>query len=363
MEAQADEEDEKPFDPSPEKLRKAREKGEIARTPDLLVASGYAGFAIAALIWGEHSLRAFGTGLMAVLDHSDRLAKLVFSGGSPQPVLGPILLDVSIALLPWFVVPACTVLVVLIAQRGIVFASNKVEPKLSKISIVSNAKQKFGRNGLFDFAKSFFKLFVYSLCLVLFFKLRLPEIAVSSHSDPSFAVALMGRLFLEMLTIVLVVALVIGGVDALWQHAEHQRKNRMSRKELRDEAKDAEGDPHLKQERRQRAQKIAMNQMMAEVPRADVVIVNPTHYAVALAWSRSPGAAPECVAKGVDEVAASIRRLAEEAAVPIHSDPPTARAIYATVELGQEIDEAHYRAVAAAIRFADEMRQKQRSRI
>ena len=103
-----------------------------------------------------------------------------------------------------------------------------------------------------------------------------------------------------------------------------------------------------------------MNRMMSDVPTADVVIVNPTHYAVALKWSRKPGAAPTCVAKGVDEVAARIREAAQASSVPIHSDPPTARALHATVDLGQEILEEHYMAVAAAIQFAEKMRHRAR---
>jgi len=98
--------------------------------------------------------------------------------------------------------------------------------------------------------------------------------------------------------------------------------------------------------------------MMLDVPKADVVIVNPTHYAVALKWSREKGSAPVCVAKGVDAVAAQIRARAAEAGVPLHRDPPTARAIHATVEIGQEIRPEQYRAVAAALRFAAEMRRK-----
>lgn len=106
-----------------------------------------------------------------------------------------------------------------------------------------------------------------------------------------------------------------------------------------------------------------MNQMLADVPEADVVVVNPTHYAVALKWSRLPGEAPVCVAKGVDEIAARIREKAQEAAIPIHRDPPTARALHAIVEIGQEIPEEQYRAVAAAIRFADAMRQRAKGRV
>ena len=105
-----------------------------------------------------------------------------------------------------------------------------------------------------------------------------------------------------------------------------------------------------------------MNKMLADVPTADVVIVNPTHFAVALKWDRSAGSAPVCVAKGVDEIAARIRELASEHAVPLHSDPATARALHASVEIGSEIAPDHYRAVAAAIRFAENIRQKAKSR-
>jgi flagellar biosynthetic protein FlhB len=134
----------------------------------------------------------------------------------------------------------------------------------------------------------------------------------------------------------------------------------MSRKELMDETKDSEGDPVMKQQRRQRAYDIATNRMMADVPKADVVIVNPRHYAVALRWDRTAGGAPVCVAKGVDEVALRIRTVAMEAGVPIRQDPPTARALHASVEIGAEIRPEHYRPVAAAIRFAEAVRKRAR---
>ena len=100
--------------------------------------------------------------------------------------------------------------------------------------------------------------------------------------------------------------------------------------------------------------------MLADVPKADVIIVNPTHFAVALQWDRSSGRAPLCVAKGVDEIAARIRERAIEAGIPLHSDPPTARLLYSNLEIGQEVHPDHYRAVAAAIRFSEAMRQKMR---
>ena len=160
------------------------------------------------------------------------------------------------------------------------------------------------------------------------------------------------------LGIVLALSLAIGGLDYGWQRLSHTRRNRMSRQEVLDEHKSTEGDPHMKQQRRQRGMEIAMNQMLADVPKADVVIVNPTHYAVALAWDRAAGGAPVCVAKGVDEIAARIREAAARAGVPLHSDPPTARTLHASVEIGARIHPDHYRAVAAAIRFADTLRKK-----
>lgn len=157
------------------------------------------------------------------------------------------------------------------------------------------------------------------------------------------------------------VAITIGILDIVWQRLNHIRKNRMSRQELIDEMKDAEGDPVTKQQRRARGISLAMNQMLADVPKADVVIVNPTHYAVALKWDASSRRAPVCVAKGTDEIAARIREIAAEHAVPIQRDPPTARALYAGVQIGDEIPRDHYRAVAAAIRFAEGLRKKARN--
>jgi flagellar biosynthetic protein FlhB len=149
-------------------------------------------------------------------------------------------------------------------------------------------------------------------------------------------------------------------MDFLWQRAQFLRRQRMSLKELRDESKETEGDPHTKQMRRQKGYDIAMNQMLSDVPDADVIVVNPEHYAVALTWARSDGTAPVCVAKGVDEIASRIREVAIESGVPIYRDPPTARALFATMEIGDEIPVDHYRAIAAAIRFADAIREKAR---
>ncbi|MBO9450368.1 flagellar biosynthesis protein FlhB [Tropicibacter sp. R16_0] len=353
----ADDDTEKSFDPTPQKLQKAREKGEVAKSADLSVVAAYAGLVLVFLAIGHASITSLGTTLMIFLDQPEGLSNLLVNGPSAGPA-GGMIGSVALAIGPWFLVPMAAIILSVIAQRAFLVTPSKLQPKLSRISLISNAKNKFGRGGLFEFAKSFTKLILYSICLGVFLHANMSDIISSTGVAPRIVVPMMMDLVFQFMFIVLAVALMIGSVDYIWQYFEHIRKNRMSRKEITDETKDAEGDPHMKQQRRQKGQQIAMNQMMADVPDADVVIVNPTHYAVVLKWSRLPGAAPVCVAKGVDEVAGTIRQIANENGVPIQSDPPTARAIHASVEIGEEILEEHYKPVAAAIRFAETMRKK-----
>ncbi len=357
----ADDDADKSFEPTQKKLDDARKKGEIAKSVDLQTAAGYAGITSAFLLLGAASLEKFGSSMMILLDQSYDLSFLIFDG-APEAPMGGIFFTITMSLAPIFLLPIIAVLLVIFAQRGFVFAPTKLEPKLSKISPISNAKNKFGRSGFFEFGKSFTKLIIYSVVLGIFLNARLPEIVASTQSEPGIVVSLLADLCIAFLLVVVLIASTIGGIDAIWQHGEHRRKNMMSHKEIMDESKDAEGDPHLKAERRQRAQAIAMSQMMGDVPDADVIIVNPTHYAVALTWEKSVGGAPRCVAKGVDEVAARIRAVAIENGVPIHSDPPTARALHAVTEIGDEVSSEFYQPVAAAIRFAEDMRNRAQDR-
>lgn len=359
MSSQDTDQADKSFEPTPQKLQQAREKGEFARSTDLSVAAAYLGLLVVFLAVGSASVREFGSGLLVFLNQPDQLTQPRLDGSGDVRLRGSVM-SAATATLPWFLVPALAVLLSILAQRAFVVTPSKLAPKLSRISLISNAKQKFGRNGWFEFFKSFTKLLLYSVCLAVYIRANLSELIALAGADPAISTAALGHMGLEFLGIATVIALGIGGIDALWQHAEHRRKNRMTRQELMDETKSTEGDPHLKQARRQRGQEIARNQMLADVPGADVVIVNPTHYAVALQWSRQPGSAPVCVAKGTDEIALRIREIASQSGVPLHSDPPTARALHAAVGIGEEITSDQYRAVAAAIRFADDMRRKAR---
>ncbi len=350
-----DKDTEKPHDPTPRKLENARKKGEIARSPDLTTFASYAGLLLAALAFGAQSLNGLATSLMVLIEQADRIVGENVAGDT-QALAGTILWVTGTALFPWVSIPALLALFSILAQRSFVVSVEKISPKLSRISPIKNAANKFGRNGLFEFCKSVVKLLIYSVVLALFMRVKLDDMLQVLNATPMIVVAVLARLCVEFLFLVLLVSMVIGGIDALWQWYEHLRKNRMSRQELVDESKESEGDPQLKQQRRQRGYDIATTRMMQDVPGADVIIVNPTHFAVALKWSRKPGEVPICVAKGVDETAHRIRSLAIEAGVPIRRDPATARAVYATTPIGAEIDPVHYKTVATAIRFAENMR-------
>ncbi len=351
------EDEEKQHEPTQKKLDDARRKGEVAKSTDLTTAAAYAGFLIAAGTVGGQSILEASTLMSGLIYHAETAPQLVFSG-SGLIFTGSILRDLTLDLLPWFIIPGIAALLSVIAQRSFVVAPEKLKPRLNRISLLSNARNKFGRSGLFEFFKSFVKLVIFSIVMGVFLWRNLPEIIETIAMHPPMVPLVMFRLSISFFLIVLLISTLIGGVDFLWQRFEHLRKNRMSHKELTDEVKQSEGDPHIKQQRRQKGYAIAMNQMMADVAKADVVVVNPSHYAVALTWSRLPGAAPVCVAKGVDEIAARIREIAAESGVPIHRDPPTARAVHALIGVGQEVHPDHYEAIAAAISFAEKMRKR-----
>lgn len=349
----------KPYDATPKKMEDARNKGEIVRSTDLNTAVAYGGFLLSGAILSPWLVQSIGQMTQNALGRADVLAPLVLAAGGDGPAIGlmsgPLLAAAAVVL-----IPAGLLLVSLIAQRALLFTPSKLVPKLNRLSPIGNAKQKYGSQGMFQFAKSAVKLALVSIFLALYLWARAETILAALYATPGQVLELLGRLVLDFLMVVAAMTAVIGIVDWFWEWSQLQLRNRMTRQELVDETKSSEGDPHMKQQRRKRGQEIAMNQMIADVPGADVVVVNPTHYAVALKWDRAGGGVPICVAKGVDEVARRIRDAASEGAVPIYSDPATARAIHASIKVGAPVEPNHYRAVAAAIRFADLMRSKAR---
>ncbi|MFT3975430.1 MAG: flagellar type III secretion system protein FlhB [Amaricoccus sp.] len=352
---------EKTHDPTPQRLTEARRRGDIPRSADVNVAATYLGLLAAVTTLGVYALKNAGSVLMFFLDQPDRLEGRILGPGGPG-LLASMLGEIAWALGPLFLAPMVAVVVSLVAQQAITFSADKIQPKLSRISVLDNAKKKFGLSGIVEFGKATAKLAAVATALAIYLRRDADRMIGAATAEPGVLGAIMLQSLVVLLSVTCVIAVAVAAVDLVWQRFDFLKRNRMTFQELRDETKQSEGDPHVKSQRRSRAHAIATNRMLLDVPKADVVIVNPTHVAVALKWSRTRGSAPICVAKGEDEVALLIREVAATANVPLHSDPPTARAVNATVEVGQEILPEHYRAVAAAIRFSDRIRKAARER-
>jgi flagellar biosynthetic protein FlhB len=354
-----DDDVEREHEPSQRKLDEARKKGDVPRSMELTTAAVYAGLVLALFLTGRTAAEQAGAAGVTLLGQADRLAPAFMQAGSAPTA--SMLMSFVLPFAAIFALPLVAALLGAAGQRSLVFAPEKLMPQLSRLSLIATFRQKFGREGLFEFGKSFVKMIVIGVLVVYLVIRHAPDLLLSLQLAPGQSIVLMSRIMMEFLMLALLTTLVFGGLDYGWQILQHRRRNRMSRQELVDEHKESDGDPHLKFHRRQRGREIAMNQMLQDVAKADVIIVNPTHYAVALKWKRGDKTAPICVAKGVDDIAARIREKAAEVGIPIHQDPPAARAIYASVEIGASIRPEHFKAVAAAIRFAEMMRKKARA--
>ena len=352
---------EKTHEPTEGRLEEARKRGDVPLSRDLGAAAAYLGLLLALIFGGVMATQQTGAVLATAFSRADTLAPRLLDIGGAALSAG-LVGEAALGLAAIFVIPFVLVILSIVGQQALVFAPEKLAPKASRINPIEQAKQKYGPTGLAEFLKSATKLILISIVAGFYVMGEIDQIIGLARTPPMVAPSIIGDLTIGLLIWIVVIAFAIAAVDVLWQRFDHRRKLRMTHQELKDEVKRSEGDPETKRQRQMRGREIATNRMLLDVPNAAVVIVNPTHYAVALRWRRDTDPAPVVVAKGVDGVALRIRETADAAGVPIHSDPPTARALEATTEIGAEIDPDHYQAVAAAIRFADKMRAKVRER-
>ena len=355
-----DDDSEKSHEPSQKRLEEARKKGDVPRSTDLTTAAVYGGAALAFSIAGTSVVNGLGASAVGLIEQSDRLSQAMVTSAR-APTMG-MLASFGAPLLPFFALPLGAALVSIAIQRGFTVAPERIVPKLSRISPLKALGQRFGRDGLFAFGKNLVKLSVVCVLVAGLIRHYAGILMMSPRLSAGQTGLLMTEIIQNFLILAFLVSLVFGAIDYGWQWLQHRRRNMMSRQDMVEEHRDSEGDPHMKGHRRQKGREIAMTQMLQAVAQADVVLVNPTHYAVALKWRRGDRTAPICLAKGVDDIAARIREKASEAGVPIHRDPPTARAIYASVEIGDAIRPEHFKSVAAAIRFAEAMRKRAKGR-
>ncbi len=357
MSSERNDAQEKSYAPTQQKIQRSRGQGDVPYSTEITTAATYAAFYACLVVVGGWSAAKTIEILAGFLRRPGDIGSILVSSAS-RPFLEGLVAQLAIALGPVFGLLALAAVASLLGQRAVVFAPSKIKPKFSRLSIIDNAKQKYGPQGLFEFVKSLAKLTAILAILAFAIKGRFLELpSLSAFPAQAFG-DIIHREAVYFVGLITVAAMAIAAIDFPWRRFQHTKRLMMTLDELKNESKEMEGDPHLKSARRERANAIARNRMMADIPGADVVIVNPRHYAVVLKWARPAGSAPVCVAKGVDEVAARIREAAAAAGVPIRRDPPTARSIYALVDIGKEIKRAHFAAVAAAIHYADEIQRK-----
>ncbi len=352
----ADNEDQssKTEEPTDRKLQKLRDDGQVPRSRE--VNSFFALLGALLLIglvlpWQLTEVMNL-TG--AVLSQTGDLG-----GDDAGGLLGFVMQKALIAAIPGFILLVFLALFGSMVQTGGLLMSTKpIEPKLSKIALDKGFKRLFSLKSLMEFLKSFFKLAVLGVTLYAILYYFREEFLLLADKNVAATVILVWKIVLIMIAVAMVFMFVIAVIDYMYQRFEFMKEQKMSRKEIKDEMKDSEGDPHIKARQRQIMRERAQQRMMQDVPGADVVITNPTHYSVALQYDQEKSPAPIVVAKGVDAVALRIRTVAKEHNVPLYEDPPLARQLYADVEIGEIIPVDLYQTVAQVIAFVYRQKKK-----
>lgn len=346
--AEDEDQSQKTEEPSQRKLEDARKKGQVATSRELnngLMISAAAAFVALLTPNIANDLSQILTPFIAT-PHS-----FIISINDLRLIAVDLIMSVGSAL----VLPALLFLSAALAsnlmQNGLVVSAEPLKPKLEKLSPISGAKRIFSLKSFVEFIKGLFKISLIGAAAVVLLWPDAATVTKAVEIEMSGVLAILQSLTLKLLVGVAALVLVIALLDLLYQRFEHQKQLRMSRKDLQDEYKQTEGDPHIKARLKGLRAERARRRMMTDVPKATVVVTNPTHFAVALLYDSENMAAPRAVAKGADLTALRIREVAEAHHVPIVENPPLARALYAAIEIGDDVPPEHYHAVAEVIGY------------
>ena len=277
--------------------------------------------------------------------------------------IASLFISLSAALLPLMAVIAAGTVLASLAQNKPDAASERITPRMSRISLIAGWNRLFGKLGLIEFVKSVLKLIAAAAVLWFALKNDLQEFASALSADPYLLPEMLRDWSAAVLIPLLVLALLLAIMDMVWSRLRWRRELRMTPDEVRREMKESEGDPLLKARIRNIARQRSSRSMLQNLPTASMVITNPTHYAVALRYDRSEGGAPVVVAKGVDHLALRIREIAAEHAVPLVENRPLARGLYEQVDVDQQIPPEFYRAVAEIIHYLNSRGRLPRQRL
>jgi flagellar biosynthetic protein FlhB len=345
----ADEQDpsEKTEEPSQKKLDDAHNKGDVAKSQEIPALFVLFAATLLLMLAAPWATREIARPLAAIL-----------AGAHDIPMDGEhlrvVMLRLGAAIAAVVAVPVLALALAAIAgnvvQHRLVWSAEPLKPKFSKVSPLAGFKRLFSTDSLVNFVKGVVKLAAVGAAITMVLWPERDRLDLLIVSEPSAVLATLSWFTLKLLGAVLAVMVVVAALDYGWQRHKWFQRQRMSVKELKEEFKQQEGSPEIKGKVKQIRAERARRRMMQAVPKATVVVTNPTHFAVALSYEAGM-AAPKCVAKGVDAVALRIRALASEHGVPVVEDPPLARLLHAAVDLDEEIPPEHYKAVAKLIGY------------
>jgi flagellar biosynthetic protein FlhB len=337
------------------RLDQAREAGNVPISREAASFASLAAAMVALYYTGPATFRMLGRDMALFLARAYQPemagpAGLLLAAEAWAMAVGPILVAALVA-------GAAAILV----QTNVLLHFGAMQPQLGRLNPAAGLKRLFGWNGAIELGKSLLKLALLLIALWLAASGDVMPILTQPWQDPGHLPAVMGHTVFHLLIAGLCAHAVIAGADLLLVRVRHARSLRMSKQDIRDEQKDTDGNPHIKARIRRIRVMRARKRMMAAVPKATVVVTNPTHYAVALAYDRAKNAAPRIVAKGVDHLAARIREVALANHVPLVANPPLARALYQQ-EVDTDIPAEHYKAVAEIIAYVWRLRLPARAR-
>jgi flagellar biosynthetic protein FlhB len=344
---------EKTEEPTEKRLRESREKGDYPRSQELNTAAGFLASTAALMVFG--AVMAIG----AVGWMRRALAGIGQAGGMGMdllPYVGLQLLELLWVVLPMLVVGVLAGLVAPAVMGSLGLNLQALAPSFAKLNPAAGLKRIWGPQGLGELVKSILRVLIVGGAATVYFQTHVDELMALVHQPLEQAVVLGLRMAMGTMLAMGTGLVLLAAADVPWQRWTWRRRLMMTRQELLDEYKETEGKPEVKGAIRRAQMALSQRRMMEAVPTADVIVVNPTHYAVALKYDGKAGKAPVVVAKGVDEIALVIRQLADTAKVPIVAAPPLARALYREVELGREIPVKLYAAVAQVLSYVFQLR-------
>lgn len=357
MAEENDNSQEKTEEATPRRIEKSREDGQTARSKELATMS--------VLLAGAGGLLMFGAGLGASLENIMREnfaleRETVFDTNTMSLLLLDSAWEAAVALMPLMILLFVAAILGPIGIGGILFSGKAIAPKLNRMDPFKGLKRMFSTRSLIELVKAVAKITLVMIIAILILDLRTEDL-LSIAEEPAIPAMehvlwTLGWSFFLLACATIVIAV----IDVPFQIYDHQKKLRMTMQEVKDEFKDSEGKPEVKSRIRQLQREMAQRRMMQDVPGADVVITNPTHYAVALKYDQKTMAAPVVVAKGGDEIAFKIMEIAREHKVDILRTPPLTRAVYHNTDIGGEIPDGLYMAIAQVLAYLFQLRRFRR---